>query len=835
MSTRQLGDLKMGKKHLILALIIILIAALITGLIFFNNNKVKKQIGLPTIDFGYELDDEVLTIVEVTPEEIQDIRIYAYDFNLTSGQPLGTVEIIIPYDDEGLDQEEEEGSVTAKYLNEETNDWEDVFYAVDAEKNEVKILTNHLSTYAVFVITNPDKRNAYVSEIHNYNICMDQDTALRILTLYGERKVGWEAEVFNATTEALNSKTMFGISAVSTLGTLGGAYDSLISKNLNNFVTNLGVAAACAQLVNNSYNYGFTSKDSAVTAAKSTLNIAAAYGTPAIQIAYVGVGIIDIALTEVTTFANANKYKSTKNMYDAYYNRPENKRDIAAWVKLFEKIYKDNKANPIETIRLMKKEIDDYVVRYWEVAESDYESWIDSYDKNGSLAKYPWPTKKDRENISNIHKKNLYSYLESTFNVMSKNMYLDLLTERAKQHENLKNYYNQEFTITLKENVKKEATYANYYARFISVSQSADINSWTFKLDEEGSGKITFTLLGHQNAGFPTEIALYKDGDAISNNRKTITLSLKAFTSNSQTINFDSKVEEEPEDPEEPEGAEELEDPEGAKGPEKPEESEEPEESQESQVEKDPPKVVQESNPYYKIIVRSSSDGREYAGWYAVLGYTNDSSPDLESNFKIFEGIGEVEFYYQESDLRHEDVKREIWIYDAYSDLINKKAPYKIVKFSLSGSYIGMVGKENLYEIKLKISPPPENPEDASGKYQAYLIEESGILIVDSHGLEIPHNNRYSNYEKPSAIISLYDSGTNITVINHSNPIQGLEGAMTFESIGGNRYRHVSENGFTYTLEITIPGSTALYTFFAPNYLSYINFKNVYYLEVIVD
>lgn len=91
----------------------------------------------------------------VTPPTVdKDVEIFAYDFKLSSGQPGGAIEFIIPYDDKGLTEEEELLSVCGKYLNEETNEWEDIFYTVDTKANEVHIISDHLSTYSAFKIAN---------------------------------------------------------------------------------------------------------------------------------------------------------------------------------------------------------------------------------------------------------------------------------------------------------------------------------------------------------------------------------------------------------------------------------------------------------------------------------------------------------------------------------------------------------------------------------------------------------------------------------------------------------------------------------------------------------
>lgn len=242
----------------------------------------------PSIDFGYELaEDEKLTIKKVNPEPLKDVEIYAYDFTLSSGQPEGAIEISLPYSDTGLEENEEILSVCAKYFNEETREWEDVVHTVDTENNRVKIITDHLSTYAVFKITNPSKRSAYISEINVYASYMSKDKAMKLLESYGKQGPAWKEDVIAATLESFGSFPMFAVTSLPTLITLGGAYDSYISISFNDSISNLGVATACAQLAYDAYSNGLDSKETAMSALKSTLSIAVNLASPSVQLAYV--------------------------------------------------------------------------------------------------------------------------------------------------------------------------------------------------------------------------------------------------------------------------------------------------------------------------------------------------------------------------------------------------------------------------------------------------------------------------------------------------------------------------------------------------------------------
>src|SRR5690606_15700200 len=154
------------------------------------------------------------------------------------------------------------------------------------------------------------------------------------------------------------------------LMSLGGAYDELISEPLGDALTVLGIATSCAQFTYDAYRNGLTSKETSISGMKTVLNLglnlasSQKYLLDSFQVAYMGVGVIDIALTDVMNFAIATKYESTKNMYDAYYARPENKRRVKDWYDLFEEIYKENKSAPQTDRDKMQSEIDNYENKY---------------------------------------------------------------------------------------------------------------------------------------------------------------------------------------------------------------------------------------------------------------------------------------------------------------------------------------------------------------------------------------------------------------------------------------------------------------------------------------
>lgn len=504
-----------------------------------GQTAIKTDSGV-MVDFGCLLEaGEEITVEKVKPASVDsDVEIYAYNFELSSGRPEGAIELTIPYNDEGLSTDEELLSVCGKYLNEQTGEWEDVFYTVDTQANEVHIITDHLSTYSAFKIVNPTKRSAYISDVNVYAAYMTMDQADALLKTYATQGPTWQEDVVSSYLSATGTLDYFIESNMHTLLSLGGAYDDLVSKSFQGSMTKLGISTACAQFAFDAYNYGLTSRQTAVSSMKSTLSIAINFATEPIQLAYLGVGVIDLALTEVSTYAIATRYESTKNMYDEYYQRDGISRTVGDWRKLFKKIYKENQSNPQAALDMMNAEIDRYVQEYWVVAGYDYDSWIDSNDKNAPLSKYPWPYEDDRNNISNTYKEALYSHLQTVFHTISRDIYFDGLNAREKELKAMARLLNSQYAIRIVEEVREgdNPKWAGCYARLAPLSDSADERAWTGKLDDEGGGMITFTLLAHQRAGFPMTLELYKTVDDVKEGKVALSVPIEPFKKSEQTI-----------------------------------------------------------------------------------------------------------------------------------------------------------------------------------------------------------------------------------------------------------------------------------------------------------
>ena len=169
--------------------------------------------------------------------------------------------------------------------------------------------------------------------------------------------------------------------------------------------------------------------------------------------------------------------------------------------------------------------------------------WIESYDSNGKLSKYPWPSYADRSNISANYKAELYDYLQGVFRKIALNLYLDSLEAREAEFNALAEMLNREYSINISEELIDNTTpvWANSYVRLSPLTENANISDWTIKLSDKAVGKIEFTLIGHQMAGFPMKLEFFKTKADLEDNRPTATKTLSPFKSTQKSYTIKAK------------------------------------------------------------------------------------------------------------------------------------------------------------------------------------------------------------------------------------------------------------------------------------------------------
>ena len=369
-----------------------------------NFKKVK-------VDFGpFILDKETsVNIEEYEPQIIDDeCSVVAYDIDLKGKNQFDDyITISLPYNESFIKEGSAEDCVAAQYFNPKTKKWEPVLYELDTKNKVVNIRTNHLSRYGVFTVKNATKRNAFITNVYipdRYLKDEGKGMHIDVLENYYENDKSLGKEALN---QGLSFWSKFsgnsGV-AINTL-TTGGSYSTDFTNKLNDGFKNLGYVASVVQL---GYDLCYTNKEdrnktAAINLTKNIMNqLVAEFGTPAINIAFIGVYFIDIALTDFGNAMLAQKYKELWKVYD-YYNQNYNERSLKEWRRLMIDIHKDYPDNPSEAYKEIMEEIEDYAWKFMETTKigTDKENTaeLNSLAAEAGLKRMTWPSEKDIEGV----------------------------------------------------------------------------------------------------------------------------------------------------------------------------------------------------------------------------------------------------------------------------------------------------------------------------------------------------------------------------------------------------------------------------------------------------
>lgn len=489
-----------------------------------------------TVDVGdYVLDGETeLTVTRQPVEENKEegYKIEAYDISLGEMHELGDfITIRIPYDtgfcEEGQDPAR---CVGAKYKNESTGEWEDVLFEVDAAANEIVIFTDHLSYYGVFCVKNEGKRSAYITNIRDSKLNMDNavafDFARRIAAddptvMEDLAKFGIEAssKFFDYSDRLDNAITM------ATLGDVPNWLSTDIpGKNLTLFSA-IGYVATCTSLMKVAVNDtvgGGADKGEVLNLIRDVSSKVTAYwadaftsvGSAALSVGMGGVLIIDKMLTAFAEEAASTKLEDIAYVYHHYNegfsgfgHTPMTAKDWRA--KAIEVIDK-HPDDPEIAITALEAGFRAYASEFFALTQ-DQQSEVAADTPLVTVKNIPFISEADQEKLTEdyiAHLKNdvMPGVLKSVENYMVKKVE----QQQLQAINEVKDYYNSKISITITENVPEgeESAYIGYKFRFAPLNDTAVVGNWTGKWGGE-TVKTSATLIGFMTAGLPHTVEFF--------------------------------------------------------------------------------------------------------------------------------------------------------------------------------------------------------------------------------------------------------------------------------------------------------------------------------------
>lgn len=510
-----------------------------------------------TVDVGdFVLDGEAeLSVAKGQTEDHSDegYKIDVYDIKLGDMHELGDyITIRIPYDTNYCKEGQDPAKcVGAKYKNDETGEWEDVLFEVDAEKQELVIYTDHLSYYGALYVEDEGRRNALVTDVLNSPLTMDKTTAMdfasriaandasvkKDLSDYAEKATDMFFDYADRLDNAINIATLGDGEAIPKW------LDTSIPDTNQTLFSALGYIATATNLLRVARDEMKGGADKAAVlnlirdvGSKVTTYWADAFtsvGSGALSVGMGGVLIIDKMLTAFAEEAQATKLEDIAYVYHHY-----NEGFSATWAHKVmkpkdwrEKVIQVLENNPDDAeiaITALEAGFRKYASEFFDLS-ADQMAEVASDVPNVTVKRIPAFTEAEKEQmideyVAYMKDKTMPAVLTSAENYMIRKAE----ETQLQAIEAIKDYYNSRISITMQENLPEgeKSSYAGYKFRFAPLSDAATENkaNWTGKWPESGNIKTSSTLIGIMTAGFPHTVEFFKPDADMDNDKPEFTV-----------------------------------------------------------------------------------------------------------------------------------------------------------------------------------------------------------------------------------------------------------------------------------------------------------------------
>ena len=453
---------------------------------------------------------------------------FAIDLSLSDGTHdlTGTVDITIPVTDTNK-------KYGAAYFNEETGEWEPVYYEYDKTEGAVTISTNHLSVYGFFELYDDLTSRGFIKPIQAPRELQPLGEAARkLLELVSSPDPEWEMRwqvrndmglwqsvgldvLFNAANGTL--ETALGYkpfaeeveNAVNAMGYLATALNVVDVARAELRGDDIGVASGALKTILGHYS-GVAGQ---------------LIGTPVFTASMATSAAIGIALEKFGTMVQQRKIDLYREAYRIYYSRGSeavvagtskygNKwyRTSKDWFELFYTAFNkpDITANRLDSY--IETEVRDYCDRFW--GDTDAQAMCVAEAKAQGLSSWFYPDENTRKTISDEFFAELMNgQLVSVIQSVRNHVKIDAFNQYTAEAKSLANLMNTKIGLRVRDKSCKESEkskYADYSIRFTYIPRSLpDPENLQGTIDEQGRANIGYfthyALIVHD---IPTRLTL---------------------------------------------------------------------------------------------------------------------------------------------------------------------------------------------------------------------------------------------------------------------------------------------------------------------------------------
>ncbi len=513
-----------------------------------DNLSVTDETGV-SLDLSYLLfdyDEELEVKVEpagVETAENGDWQITAYDIGIGDLKELDTwIDIRIPYEGTFCKKGEDPAEcVGAKYLNEETGEWEDVLFDVDAAAKEVIIHTDHLSIYGCIEVENAGLRSAYITRVDSFDLNMavegiDLEKCAAALAEYATSgassgecfKLGELAltdvfqEIANAVSKVNDTGTALQLSDLFFFTEKYASFNEGFWKKMGN----VGLACGAINLGLEIMKSDKTPGDILTIYKDAGLYALGIVGDTAMGISLVGISLIDKSINEFGKAAQGYVAERINNVYLYYndsfpggvdYNTNHVARTSREWRDIVAKAVQDSKGDDAVFKTIIENEIDTYARKFWNEPESVAWQIQTDFAEHFSGGRLGTITKDQKDELIASYKQRMYQRLSGAIlKEMEKDYQRRVQARLLKNMNEVKAELNSEITFKISEDMegKEKPALAGYQIRFSKLSNLAGtkeaVKTWTATLGKDGTVSLKATVIGYILAGLPDHIDVYE-------------------------------------------------------------------------------------------------------------------------------------------------------------------------------------------------------------------------------------------------------------------------------------------------------------------------------------
>jgi len=440
----------------------------------------------------------------LTPKIMEDVVSgFTIDLSLSDGRHelSGTVDITVPMT---YNSERQAG---VAYFNEETGEWEPVYFEQNKETGAITLSTNHLSAYAIFEVAHTNTRytklNIFEEVPQLYilneackkllNIMSSDDPEVEMKWQYKSEMSLWQSagldvlyNAANGTLEAVLGYKPFAEeidNAVTAMGYLGTALNILDVARADLKGDDVGVAAGTLNTI----------------LSHVSGQMASAIGTPIMSVSMAGVAAIGIALNKFGEKVAQSKLDFFRLAYSIYYGKEGYYRTAKDWYNYFYPAFEKGGMTADQLNAYLEQSVRNYCYKFWEDDDERAFCIAEAEDRAKSLgiSTWQWETESLRQQISEEYYSELmHGVLVSVFQAIRNHMKVEAYNRYASAAKSVAALVNRQIGLQILDKSVKEgekSKYAGYTIRFSYMPESLLSDEYLNRtINEQGRCKIGY-------------------------------------------------------------------------------------------------------------------------------------------------------------------------------------------------------------------------------------------------------------------------------------------------------------------------------------------------------